>query len=204
MLVMKKRLLLTPGNSDISCVDKKVSAKAQKSSSVPISQQNLEGVAWKGEALVRRESTFHQLCCLRRIRLTRASGAEAGRSYWGVLVRGCFLEVTVTLTGSGWDALLKERLVRGHGPSCTWDPRSVAGAGLLLMRACRSLGRLALDELFEPGAAGRSAGTRSPRGHCWMRAGSEPRVRWPLSAGSPVTRLQSRHVLLVCCLGDLD
>ena len=54
-----------------------------------------------------------------------------------MLVRGCFLSVTVTLRGSGWDALLKERLVRGHRPSCTWGPRSVAGAGLLLMRARR-------------------------------------------------------------------
>lgn len=171
MLVVKKRVLLTPRNLDISCVDKKVSAKAQKSSSVPISQQNLEGVAWKGEALGRWESAFHKLCCLRRIRLTRASGAEAGRRYREMLVRGCFLSVTVTLRGSGWDALLKERLVRGHRPSCTWGPRSVAGAGLLLMRARRSRGRLALDELSEPGAAGRLAGTRSPRGHRWMRAG---------------------------------
>ena len=135
MLVVKKRVLLTPRNLDISCVDKKVSAKAQKSSSVPISQQNLEGVAWKGEALGRWESAFHKLCCLRRIRLTRASGAEAGRRYREVLVRGCFLSVTVTLRGSGWDALLKERLVRGHRPSCTWGPRSVAG--LIL---CSSLG----------------------------------------------------------------
>ena len=53
MLVANKRVLLTPGNLDISCVNKKVSAKAQKSSSVPISQHNLEGVTWKGEALVR-------------------------------------------------------------------------------------------------------------------------------------------------------
>lgn len=53
MLVVNKRVLLTPGNLDISCVNKKVSAKAQKSSSVPISQHNLEGVTWKGEALVR-------------------------------------------------------------------------------------------------------------------------------------------------------
>lgn len=58
MLVQKKRVLLTPGNLDISCVDKKVSAKARKSSSVPTSQQNLEGVAWKGEALVRRKALF--------------------------------------------------------------------------------------------------------------------------------------------------
>lgn len=48
MLVVKKRVLLTPGNLDISCVNEKVSTKAQKSSSVPISQHNLEGGLERG------------------------------------------------------------------------------------------------------------------------------------------------------------
>lgn len=62
--MVKNRVFLTPGHLYISWVDKKVSAEAQKSSPMPTGKQNREGLAWKGKALVRRESCFHRLCCL--------------------------------------------------------------------------------------------------------------------------------------------
>lgn len=96
--------------------------------------------------------------------------------------------------GSGWDARLKETLVRGHGPACTRGPcRSMAGAGLLLMRARRSHGQLVLDNLSEPSALWASWGGPGPRvANAGCRRGSKLRVRRPLHAVSLVTRLQSQ------------
>ena len=173
MLVQKKRVLLTPGNLDISCVDKKVSAKAWKSSSVLISHR------WDGlerGGLGEMESAFQRLCCLRRIRCTRASEQKQAGGTLGCWSGGCFISVTVTSMGSGWDARLKETLVRGHGPACTRGPcHSVAGAGLLLRRARHSRGRLVLTTCLSPAP--------------WGPVGGDQVRTWPsLDAGGVPSR----------------
>ena len=201
MLVQKKRVLLTPGNSDISCVDKKVSAKAWKSSSVLISHR------WDGlerGGLGETESAFQRLCCLRRIRCTRASEQKQAGGTWGCWSGGCFISVTVTSMGSGWDARLKETLVRGHGPACTRGPcRSVAGASLLLRQARHSRGRLVLTTCLSPAPWGPVGGIRSARGHRWMQAGFQAAGETASVCREPGDEAAvTAHTLTVRCVGD--
>lgn len=107
--------------------------------------------------------------------------------------------------GSGWDARLKETLVRGHGPACTRGPcRSMAGAGLLLMRARRSHGQLVLDNLSEPSALWASwGGTRSPGGQRWMQAGFQAAGETASVCREPGDEAAvTAHTLLVDCMSD--